>query len=344
MSANRKESVTLLVPTVASRADLFRRVLIHFEFYQYTGPIVVSDHSAVDDRHILAKVAADFPTLNLTIRHHDPDLPFLERLADCADSVATPYTALHADDDFMHFGALASCTDFLDANPDYVACKGRMAFFRIKNNDLKVNGHRGRTRDEANVFTRLTRHLGSFTATLYAVHRREQFIESCRRTLAVTQNVIFWQYLSSCITIVQGKLKTLNELFYLRQQNTTGWQQSLINDRDPEHWPYLVTSPDFSRYMNEFRLGLLAVLAEKAGSQPNGFATSYEDALVWLVRHGIAKQQMEAPEKQEEALYERFADASTPEARFLGTCVATAAEPDRVRAQSRREPETEPAT
>lgn len=344
MNADTSHRATLLVPTVASRADLFRRVLIHFELYRYGGPILVSDHSPESDRDVLARVAADFPSLDVTLRYHDPDLPFLERLADCADVATTPYTALHADDDFMHFGALASCTDFLDANPDYSACKGRMAFFRIKNQDLKVNGHRGRTRNEPNVFTRLTRHLGSFTATLYSVHRREQFIESCRRTLSLTENVIFWQYLSSCITIIQGRLKTLDELFYLRQQNTTGWQQTLINQRDPEHWPYLVTSPKFSHYLDEFRHGLLAVLNEKAGNQPDGFANSFEDALVWLVRHGIAKQQMEPPEPKEEDLYAKFGDVSTPEAKFLGTCVATAAEPSRMRAQGLKHLESELAT
>ncbi len=344
MKSKDQIPVTLIVPTVASRADLFRRVLIHFELYHYRGPILVSDHSAESDRDILAGVASKFRSLDVTFRYHDPELPFLERLADCAELATTPYTALHADDDFMHFGALASCTDFLNANADYAACKGRMAFFRIKNNDLKVSGHRGRTRNEPNVFTRLTRHLSSFTATLYSVHRREQFIESCRRTLETTRNVIFWQYLSSCITIVQGKLQTLDELFYMRQQNTTGWQQTLINERDTEHWPYLITSPEFSGYMDEFRRGLLAILEEKAGPAPDGFSASFEDALVWLVRHGIAKQQMEPPELREEQLYKKFGDATTAEARFLGTCVATAAEPSRMRAQGLRQLENQPAS
>ena len=42
--------VTLIVPSVASRADMFRRVLIHFAQSGHDGPIVVSDHSAEDDR------------------------------------------------------------------------------------------------------------------------------------------------------------------------------------------------------------------------------------------------------------------------------------------------------
>ena len=325
--------VTLIVPSVASRADMFRRVLIHFAQSGHDGPIVVSDHSAEDERNTLAAIAAEFPGLSLSLRHHAPDLPFLARLADCAEAAETPYTALHADDDFVYFPVLALCAAFLDANPDYAAAKGRMAFFSLDGGNLAINAHRGRSREEANVFTRLTRHMASFSATLYAVHRRAPFIDGCRRTVAATDNVIFWQYLSSCITVVRGKVKTLDEFYYLRQQNPQGWQETLIAARDPGHWPHLVTAPDFSRHLADFRTALLAYLAESAGPSPPGFAEGFADALVWLIRHGLAKQQLEPPEAAEDAVYKRLEDPACPESRFLSSCLVTVVAPEKVQAR-----------
>lgn len=327
------DRVTLIIPSVASRAAYFRRVLIHLAQQGFAGPTVVSDHSAEDQAAVLSAIVAEFPQLDLSLRRHAPDLPFLERLADCAEAARTPYVVLHADDDFMHFPVLDLCTEHLDANSDTVMAKGRIAFFSCTDGNLGIFGQPGRGAPKPNMLSRLIRHMASFSSTLYAVHRREPFIDSCRRALAATENVIFWQYLQSCLMILEGKLKTFDELYYLRQKDHGGWQETLIANRDPEHWPLLIISPDFSRHLGDFRRALLAALEEKvAGPLPPPFLSDLEEALIWLMRHGLAKQQMEPPEPEEAEVYKRMDDANSPEGRFLLQCLAMVTDPEKVQA------------
>ncbi len=327
------DRVTLIIPSVASRASYFRRVLIHLAQQGFAGPVIVSDHSAGDRAAVLPAIMAEFPQLDLSLRRHAPELAFLLRLADCAEAAATPYVVLHADDDFMRFAVLDLCTEHLDANGDTVMAKGRIAFFSCTDDTLGIFGQPGRSAPKPNMLSRLIRHLASFSATLYAVHRREPFIDSCRRAIAATENVIFWQYLQSSLMILEGKLKTFDELYYLRQKDHGGWQETLIANRDPEHWPLLVISPDFSRHLGDFRRALLAALQEKVtGPLPPPFLNDLEEALIWLMRHGLAKQQMEPPEPAEDQVYKRLDDSNSAEGRFLLQCLATVTDPGKAQA------------
>ena len=221
----------------------------------------------------------------------------------------------------MRLDAADACVRFLDDNRDYAVAKGRMVFFRTEGGKLNIHPHRGRSRAEVNIHSRLVRHMANFTPTMYAVHRRAQFIESCERTLKATENVIFWQYLLSCVSIIQGKLKTIDDFFYLREGNPEGWQETLLRERDPDHWPYLVVSPEFSRHLGDFRAGVLATLDAYAGPTPEGFSISFEDALVWLMRHGLSKTQLDPEEEEEKNVSKRFGESSSVEHKFLMTCM-----------------------
>ncbi len=246
------DRVTLIIPSVASRASYFRRVLIHLAQQGFAGPVIVSDHSAGDRAAVLPAIMAEFPQLDLSLRRHAPELAFLLRLADCAEAAATPYVVLHADDDFMRFAVLDLCTEHLDANGDTVMAKGRIAFFSCTDDTLGIFGQPGRSAPKPNMLSRLIRHLASFSATLYAVHRREPFIDSCRRAIAATENVIFWQYLQSSLMILEGKLKTFDELYYLEGACARQFRVN-ASGREAEMIPQAVLDRLDNGYGDEYR-------------------------------------------------------------------------------------------
>jgi len=63
-------------------------------------------------------------------------------------------------------------------------------------------------------------------------------------------------------------------------------------------------------------------LPEKVtGPLPPPFLNDLEEGLIWLVRHGLAKQEMEPPEPAEAEIYKRLDDADSPEGRFLLQCL-----------------------
>ena len=257
--------VTVVIPTVAHRAHHMRAALQHLSDCALSAQIVVSDHSESNQLGVIAELVKSFPTLNIRILQHDPSLHFLERLSDCAERSSTPYVVVHADDDFMMPDALHECEEFLNQNPDFVACQGRIFFFRLERPRKSTpSPQRLLSRIESTAADRLAAHCANFTPTLYALTRREAFAKANRQALRYTDNVIFWQYLSSCNLVSLGKLGILDWLYYLRLDNPNGWRATLVREGDPTHWPYLIAAPDFSSELGRFKQGLAACMDQIA--------------------------------------------------------------------------------
>ena len=314
------DRLSLIVPSVAGREVFFERALRHFAECAVRWPVLVTDHSGPGRDRNLAAVAARYPALDLRLILHPPEMHFLERLARCAEAARTDYVVVHADDDFMMPAAIEASIAFLEAQPGFGACKGRMAFFTMADDgEARVGRSDGRTRAEETPAARVIRHVASFTPTLYAVHRCELFIESCRRAIAVTTNVTFWQHLASCITVARAKLKTLDDVYYLRLNNEIGWRAQLMARRDPSHWPYLAVAPELSRELTAFKQALLELVGGDA--LRDALAAELDDACLWLLRRALCEKTREPPEPEENAFLERFNAPGSAEQRHLDYCV-----------------------
>jgi len=314
------DRLSLIVPSVAGREVFFERALRHFGECAVRWPVLVTDHSGPGRDANLPAVAARYSALDLRWFRHPPEMHFLERLARCAAAAPTDYVVVHADDDFMMPAAIEASIAFLDAQPGFGACKGRMAFFTIgEDGGARVGGSDGRTRAEETPAARVIQHVANFTPTLYAVHRRELFIESCRHALAVTTNVTFWQHLASCITVARAKLKTLDDVYYLRLNNELGWRAQLMARRDPSHWPYLAVSPELSTELTAFKQALLDLVAGDA--RRDALAADLDDACLWLLRRALCERTREPPEPEEKAFLERFNAPGSAEQQHLDYCV-----------------------
>jgi glycosyltransferase domain-containing protein len=310
---------TLIVPSVHSRAALLDRALKHLEAQRFPGEIVISDHSPRDRLDALREVVARHGALRVLVLEHDPAWHFLERLTDCADACDSDYVAVHADDDFMFVEAMAECTGFLDTHPDYAAAKGRMLFFKPPSNALSK--HEGFSRAEPDPAKRLIRHLANFNATLYAVHRRTQFIEAYRTALSHTTNVVFWQYLASCITLLQGKLQVLERAYYYRLDNEGGWRSALVRERSREHWPMLILAPELPRLLGEFTQGIGTALSRAGVPIDAELERMLEEAYVWLIRRGLCGMLETESAAADSAFIRRAAAPGTEAHRLLAACV-----------------------
>jgi glycosyltransferase domain-containing protein len=314
------DQLTLIIPSVASRSFFFERLMGYFEDVRIKWPILISDHSQFKDRSILANIAKKFPNLKVLFVYHEPSLHFVERIVDCAERAHTPLVLLHADDDFLFPCSIENSIDFLLHHQDYACCKGRMAFFEVSDHDrIKISAHDGRNREESIIPDRLISHIASFNATLYAVHRRKVFVEAYRTTLQYTENVIFWQYLSSCLTLARGKLKVIDEFYGLRLNNNTGWRSSLISSRDRSHWPYLILSAEFSVLLENFRAGILYILEDQIKEDVKD---RLEDAFIWLIRRAMGGPSREPVDPREKFFHDSLVNKGTPENQLLEYCSA----------------------
>jgi len=170
---------------------------------------------------------------------------------------------------------------------------------------------------EAEPVERVLQHVRDFCPMFYSVHRRELLIESLRLTEAKTRNVIFFQYLSSCVTAFQGRIDCTDELFYLRQSHPASWAAML--NRDYEHWPLLVASPDYSRYYGEFRSALLELLAGAREAATAELGGRIDDAYLELVRRSFCQVGESNP--LHDAFYQRLQQPGTRESGLLQSVV-----------------------
>lgn len=310
-------ALTIIIPSVASRAAFVRSALNHLRDCGITARVIISDHSPPADRSAISDVVAACPDRDIALLHHEPSLHFLERLSACAKAANTPYVVVHADDDFMLPQAIARCVAFLDANADHVACQGRSVFMRVTSDRKFTTGsQRCLSRSESTAKERVAAHCDNFTPMLYAVTRREAFIEANSSTLKFTNNVIFWQYLSSCLMLKHGRLRTLDDLYYVRLDNPGGWRATLVKTRDRSHWPYLLVAPDYSAELSKFKAGLCDVLLAGTDSEAEALA---DDCCLGLLRRVFGQPQQH--DRAELDMLDRTRQPGTLEYRALSSCM-----------------------
>ncbi len=263
------ENLSLIIPSVASRAEHVQATLSHLDTLQLPTRIFLSDHSVPTERQAIQDIVDRFAgRLRITLIHHDPAWHFLERLVDCAKQADTPYVLVHADDDRMLAQPLARCAEFLNAHDDHAACLGQIFFVKVSPHaSAQVSPQIVNTRNEDHPATRVVAHCNAFGPTLYAMTRKTEFIQANTAALSFTTNVIFWQYLSSCWLLSLGKLNTLDDVYYFRLDNPNGWRATLVKERDHSHWPYLITADHFSAELGRFKAGLRSIIAPHMENQ-----------------------------------------------------------------------------
>ena len=285
---------SLVVPTFEGTRFL-RRLLDYLARERFEGSIVLSDNSSGEHRDYVASCARAHPDLDIDVHLYPHDVRFLDKLADTLSKVDSRFVMLHAHDDFMVADGVNRCVEFLANHPEYCVARGRVAMLEI---DWRADGattaslvpHPMRGYEADDPAERVLEHMQSYAPTFYSVHERRQLIESFAATARATDNVIFFQYLSSCLSVYRGKVWCSDDLFYVRQGHAGSWSGTLRRG-DYEHWPMLITSPDFSRYYQEFRAALCALLGGDAMGE------RIDRAAVALISRGLCGAGGDHPEE-----------------------------------------------
>jgi glycosyltransferase domain-containing protein len=259
MSLDR--SVTLIIPTVHYRATLFTRTLRYLQSAGFKSQIIVSDHSPAECSGIISDIIRQTDGLDATLLVHPAKMHFLERLADCAHRAVTPYVHLHADDDFLIRPTLLSLIGKMDADPRCAAAMGVNIHVVFAPPDVKPIPKVGL--DQPKPFDRLIAQLENYSSALYALRRRGEFINSMTFTVSRCPDVQFWQYLESCMTAIEGPFSFVDELHYVRERHLGKWSHQLVEERSPDHFPYLILSPHFHQRVEAFRQALAEACAER---------------------------------------------------------------------------------
>ncbi|MDX1376289.1 MAG: TIGR00180 family glycosyltransferase [Burkholderiales bacterium] len=270
MRIDDADCFALLVPTYQG-TPFVRRLLEFLDAENYPGHVVLTDNSRGEDRAFVESCPARYPGLWLDVQCYDFDIGFLDKLARTLERLEARNVMLCGQDDFVVPQTVEKLLALIESDPGLSCVRGRVARFLLRPVAqagskpavrVHLNNYPMLPYEDADPLARVLAHLQAYTSTLYALHRRDRLLECFRFTDAATRNVIFWQYLSSCVTVAQGRVACLDELFLARQIHKRSWSATATDD---EHWPLLVTSPNYSTYYQGFRSALIDFLRGRAG-------------------------------------------------------------------------------
>jgi len=275
-------AVTLLIPTVYHRASLYARALRHLSVSGFRGSVIVSDHSPREHASVIAEITAQERDVDVTVLRHAPDDHFLTRLSRSAAAAKTEYVHVHADDDFLVISTLGRLVTELERRADCVAAMGVNLHVQFESGD--VSPLRKRAIHSPAPFDRLIGQLEHFSSVLYALRRRAELISTFTFAADRCPDVQFWQYLESCLASITGAIAVVDDLHYVREIHPQKWSSTLVRERSPDHFPYLILSPELQPRLAAFR-GALIDACEENGIDVD--LSELDAGLIHLIHRGL---------------------------------------------------------
>ena len=276
--------ITLIIPT-HNRPHWFGRLLLYYRQVGLEIPLVVADSSqgeALEKNRAFIESAGS--SLRITHRTFDPALGFNGKVVPTLSDCDSEYVVFCGDDDFMPPSGIAACVEFLRAHPDYSAAHGQTVMCQFPEDadrrtdrlkGLRCPPYRQRSIEMDDPAVRLLDHMVNFSPTFYSVHRRQEMLGNFEKTDRATRDLRFGELLPSCLTVVQGKVKKLeNVLFNIRQEHKSSFN---ITESSFES---LLSQPDFSERYQLFREALAEELSRVTG-QPASAHTQHVDDAFW---------------------------------------------------------------
>ncbi|MDO8526146.1 MAG: TIGR00180 family glycosyltransferase [Deltaproteobacteria bacterium] len=226
--------ISIIVPTM-NRPQFVKRLLDYYAGQSFPHCIYIGDSS--EDQKDREQILSAIENLKGQLKAeyvYCPNMNNYEVMQTIiADKVSTPYVSYLADDDFLVPDVIEECLSFMESHPDYFGCCGNAVLFKLNNTGSygafdAASFYPAYGIEENGAGERLMTHLSQYTSTFHAVCRKEMMEKALRNTSLIKKearfgdtdwraSLFFGELLLSCSLVVQGKLKRLDSLHYIRQ-------------------------------------------------------------------------------------------------------------------------------
>jgi len=159
-------------------------------------------------------------SLRLKYYHFNSEISLEEKVFKTLNHVDSKYSVLCADDDFLIPNTLKQCIEFLEDHKDYSVAHGKSIMIGFDKSSIIVNNYPQRNIEDENPGSRLINHLENYTTTFYSVQKTETLMHNWDSARKHTSDILFGELLPSCLSIVQGKSKSIDNLYMVRQYHT----------------------------------------------------------------------------------------------------------------------------
>lgn len=220
------EQFTLVIMTY-NRYPFLLRLLSFYESYGFPFPIIVLDSSS--DTLDIKELPPLLENEKIVYQHFDPEIFFVDKVAQGVQQVNTPYAALCADDDYLIPGAVPQCLEFLESSPDYSCVQGMFISHFIHSNGLYwIPVYQGTVSNEADqADERLRAFLvkggGMGGTQVFAIHRSDVLKTIWQISSEYVSDWGLSEIVPASLSLVYGKRKILPVFYSSREPNDYSW-------------------------------------------------------------------------------------------------------------------------
>jgi glycosyltransferase domain-containing protein len=266
--------ITYVIPTY-ERVTYLERLLDFFALKELPYEIWIADSSRPFVSAQNQKIIDSFSKrLKVRYENYPVSISVFRKLSETLAKVETEFVVVCADDDFQLPTSVEKCAQFLKENPDYSLAQGIGYGFRLINAKSDGNGalrvlwnQAGHDLSQDSALKRLASHLENYRPTFYGAHRTKQLAESMSKAEKMTTGGGFGEILTSCLTVIQGKVKRFRIPFEIRDC------QSLEDPLTTRSWSEVLVGEDFTERYLLFRKHLVEAIL-KSSSETEGAVTA----------------------------------------------------------------------
>jgi glycosyltransferase domain-containing protein len=219
-----RDKLTIIL-TLKGRCEYTFRWIeyVNRQFFPFT--ILIADGGA--DNNVSNWIAEkNLVGINIKYVKFDEDATyedFYKKVRKALEFVHTPYYIMADNDDFYSLNGLVEAIAYLENNPEYVACGGRLVPFNIVNSfvygdDVKFYNSNYDYYLESDPSERLVKYFNGAPGIYYSVIKTEV-------GKAIWQKIVDYNFrdirmpelLIDCLVIASGKVYNVNSPFYFRQ-------------------------------------------------------------------------------------------------------------------------------
>ena len=215
---------TLMVLT-RNRPYFVMRLLGYYKECKIRGPIYIGDLSSGEHKNRNKEIADRFAD-ELDIRYSSVEgETTFNAVNTLMRDVDTKYLAISQDTDFLVYETITECLAFLEAHQDYSVAQGLALGFHLYSfgpfGDFKSTGLSSQPiLDQNTAIERLRTLLSGHYGFINGVFRTECLREINSQVEGIHQGYLLSDFIRSCLLVIQGKVKTLDSLFLVRQSRT----------------------------------------------------------------------------------------------------------------------------
>tara|TARA_B100000315_G_scaffold244676_1_gene269513 strand:+ start:134 stop:1318 length:1185 start_codon:yes stop_codon:yes gene_type:complete len=222
------DNITVIIFTY-KRYPYLRRLLRFYNSYHLQCKFLVLDSTPDHPKDLELQELLSMD--NVQWERYDPDIFFVDKIANGCNFVNSKYAVLCADDDFIIPEAISDCISFLENNMDFSSTHGlyfnHSSHQQAKRSRFSIGPlyHKGRSASEKTAGERVNAYLSGQTSyyPFYAVQKTATFHTIWRETEKFVSDWGFSELFPCSLSLILGKMKVLPIFYASREPNTFEW-------------------------------------------------------------------------------------------------------------------------